>query len=173
MAVLPGVLGCRPLRRTVQVRLGTNPAGRVARWHAHLRDLATAIHETSGLAVDIFAVADLDHIDYQILVFDGVDNSVTSLWKTILILAGQFFAPRRSRVFFQIPNALDNPPGILLQRNGLNVLDRRRFNQNFIFCHVFSGLLGRLRKAGLVRAPDPQMRQGPLHLQPAGVAQLH
>ncbi len=26
MAVLPGVLGCRPLRRTVQVRLGTNPA---------------------------------------------------------------------------------------------------------------------------------------------------
>ncbi|MEE8621333.1 MAG: hypothetical protein V3T37_04710 [Syntrophobacteria bacterium] len=26
MAVLPGVLGCRTLRRTVQVRLGTNPA---------------------------------------------------------------------------------------------------------------------------------------------------
>jgi len=26
MAVLPGVLGCRLLRRTVQVRLGTNPA---------------------------------------------------------------------------------------------------------------------------------------------------
>ncbi|MCG6946181.1 MAG: hypothetical protein LJE87_12665 [Deltaproteobacteria bacterium] len=26
MAVLPGVLRCRPLRRTVQVRLGTNPA---------------------------------------------------------------------------------------------------------------------------------------------------
>ncbi|MEE9120896.1 MAG: hypothetical protein V3U56_06375 [Syntrophobacteria bacterium] len=24
MAFLPGVLGCRPLRRTVQVRLGTN-----------------------------------------------------------------------------------------------------------------------------------------------------
>jgi hypothetical protein len=26
MVVLPGVLGCRHLRRTVQVRLGTNPA---------------------------------------------------------------------------------------------------------------------------------------------------
>ncbi|MEE8315977.1 MAG: hypothetical protein V3R70_05440 [Syntrophobacteria bacterium] len=26
MAALPGVLGCRSLRRTVQVRLGTNPA---------------------------------------------------------------------------------------------------------------------------------------------------
>ncbi|MEJ2235344.1 MAG: hypothetical protein P8X67_15595 [Syntrophobacterales bacterium] len=25
MVVLPGVLGCRSLRRTVQVRLGTNP----------------------------------------------------------------------------------------------------------------------------------------------------
>jgi len=25
LAVLPGVLGCRPLQRTVQVRLGTNP----------------------------------------------------------------------------------------------------------------------------------------------------
>jgi hypothetical protein len=48
MAALPGVLGCRPLRRTVQVRLGTNnPA--VARWHAHLRGLATVIHEISWL----------------------------------------------------------------------------------------------------------------------------
>ena len=26
MAALPGVLGCRPLRRTAQVRLETNPA---------------------------------------------------------------------------------------------------------------------------------------------------
>ncbi|MDH3555794.1 MAG: hypothetical protein OES18_08095 [Deltaproteobacteria bacterium] len=48
MAVLPGVLGCRSLRRTVQVRLGNqHPA--VARWHTHLRGLATAIHEISGL----------------------------------------------------------------------------------------------------------------------------
>ncbi len=51
MAVLPGVLGCRSLRRTVQVRLGTNTAvrGTVARWHTHLCGLATAIHEISGL----------------------------------------------------------------------------------------------------------------------------
>jgi hypothetical protein len=26
LALLPGVLGCRALRRTIQVRLGTNPA---------------------------------------------------------------------------------------------------------------------------------------------------
>ena len=51
MAVLPGVLGCRTLRRTVQVRLGSNPAvrGTVSRWYVHLHGLATAIHETSGL----------------------------------------------------------------------------------------------------------------------------
>jgi hypothetical protein len=55
MAVLPGVLGCRSLRRTVQVRLGINPAvrGTVARWHAHLRGLATAIHEISGLGASL------------------------------------------------------------------------------------------------------------------------
>ena len=48
MDVLPGVLGCRTLRRTVQVRLRSkHPV--VARWHAHLHGLATAIHETSGL----------------------------------------------------------------------------------------------------------------------------
>ncbi len=51
MAVLPGVLRCRLLRRTTQVRLGPIPRyrGTVARWPAHLRDLATAIHEISGL----------------------------------------------------------------------------------------------------------------------------
>ena len=61
MAVLPGVLGCRSLRRTMQVRLGTNtlhaaqaPALRaVARRHAHLRDLATEIHEISGLSITV------------------------------------------------------------------------------------------------------------------------
>ena len=61
MAVLPGVLGRRPLRRTVQVRLGTNPA--VPRdelpgtrrkrlrcaWHTHLCGLATPIRAISGL----------------------------------------------------------------------------------------------------------------------------
>jgi hypothetical protein len=60
-AVLPGVLGCSfgfaqdrlPLRRTVQVRLGTllRYRGTVPRWHARLRGLATAIHETSGLDI--------------------------------------------------------------------------------------------------------------------------
>ena len=52
MAVLPGVLGCRPLRRTVQVRKPIpRYRGTVVRCHAHLRDLATAIHEISGLEI--------------------------------------------------------------------------------------------------------------------------
>ena len=78
MAVLPGVLGCRPLRRTVEVRLGTNPAvprdgcpargasacaargtpiffalvalRSVPQAGSQFRGLATAIHEISGLA---------------------------------------------------------------------------------------------------------------------------
>ncbi|MEE8316311.1 MAG: hypothetical protein V3R70_07140 [Syntrophobacteria bacterium] len=68
MAVLPGVLGCRTLRRTVQVRLGTNPAvprdelpggtpiffalaalRSVPQAGSQFRGLATATHEISGL----------------------------------------------------------------------------------------------------------------------------
>jgi hypothetical protein len=73
MAVLPGVLGCRTLRRTVEVRLGTSilrlPGGTpilfalaalcsVPHRKRHLRQagsqfrgLATAIHEISGLII--------------------------------------------------------------------------------------------------------------------------
>ena len=66
MAVLPGVLGCRLLRRTVQVRLGTNtlwlPGGTsilfalatlrsVPQAGSQFRGLATAIHEISGLGL--------------------------------------------------------------------------------------------------------------------------
>ena len=50
MTVLPGVLACRTLRRTVQVRLGIQPPA-VARWHTHLHGLETPIHEISGLAL--------------------------------------------------------------------------------------------------------------------------
>ncbi|MDH3930024.1 MAG: hypothetical protein OEV22_19010 [Deltaproteobacteria bacterium] len=58
MNVLPGVLGPRTLRRTVQVRLGFKPLRfpgtrrkrlRCA-WYAHLHSLATPMHELSGLA---------------------------------------------------------------------------------------------------------------------------
>ena len=48
MGVLPSVLGCRTLRRTVQVRLRSNTL-----WHAHFHGLATVIHETSGLRLKV------------------------------------------------------------------------------------------------------------------------
>jgi hypothetical protein len=65
LAVLSGVLGCRSLRRTVQVRLGDqHPA--VARWHAHLRALATAMHEISGLGQRLPATAGLKEIPFQL-----------------------------------------------------------------------------------------------------------
>ena len=88
------------------------------------------------LTVDVFAVGDLDDINYQILIFYGVDNSVTSLSKTILVLAGQLFAPRWSRVFCEPADTVNDPPAILLQGDGLDFLDRRRFYQNSIFCHA-------------------------------------
>jgi hypothetical protein len=53
IAVLPGVLGCRLLRRTVQVRKPIpRYRGTVARGHVYLHGLATAIHEKSGLEVE-------------------------------------------------------------------------------------------------------------------------
>jgi hypothetical protein len=41
LAVLPGVLGCWPLRRTVQVRLGTNPL----RWPGGTPIFAASRHQ--------------------------------------------------------------------------------------------------------------------------------
>ena len=76
MAVLPGVLGCRSLRRTVQVRLGTNPAvlrdefpsgtpilfalaalRSVPQAGSQFRGLTTAIHEISGLTTATVIIA--------------------------------------------------------------------------------------------------------------------
>ena len=58
MAVLPGVLGCRPLRRTVQVRLGTNslrlPGGTPIFFAlAALRSVPQAGSQFRGLATAI------------------------------------------------------------------------------------------------------------------------
>ncbi|MGB6931012.1 MAG: hypothetical protein WBH05_17460 [Syntrophobacteria bacterium] len=83
MALLPGVLGCRPLRRTIQVRLGTNtlrlPGGTpiffalaalrsVPQAGSQFRGLATAIHEISGLATEVVTTV---HSIIKIEVSDG------------------------------------------------------------------------------------------------------
>jgi hypothetical protein len=53
MAVLPGVRGCRPLRRTVQVRKAIpRYRGTVAKWHAHpLRACCAPLSPASGFPV--------------------------------------------------------------------------------------------------------------------------
>jgi hypothetical protein len=71
MAVLPVVLGCRTLRRTVQVRLGFNPLRlpggttilfalaalrSVPQAGSQFHGLATAIHETFGLGEYMLSV---------------------------------------------------------------------------------------------------------------------
>ncbi|MDH3952385.1 MAG: hypothetical protein OEV11_15245, partial [Deltaproteobacteria bacterium] len=87
MAVLPGVLGCRPLRRTVQVRLGTNPAvprdelpggtpilfalaalRSVPQAGSQFRGLATGIHEISGLRFHAY----IDDLQVITGIFHGV-----------------------------------------------------------------------------------------------------
>jgi hypothetical protein len=85
MVVLPGVLRCRPLRRTVKVRLGTNPAGprdelpggtpilfalaalrSVPQAGSQFRGLATAIHEIFGLDDHKSAIYGLRFFDRHI-----------------------------------------------------------------------------------------------------------
>ena len=66
------------------------------------------------LAVDIFAMTNLNYINYQILIFYGVNNSVAALSNPILVLAGQLFAPRWARVSCELTDTIDDPPAILL-----------------------------------------------------------
>ena len=110
MAVLPGVLGCRPLRRTVQVCLGTNPAvprdelpsgtpiffalaalRSVPQAGSQFCGLATAIHEISGLTFrrrilfrSFFRLAKLlgDYLVVRIK-FAGILEGVNCLWPLV------------------------------------------------------------------------------------------
>jgi hypothetical protein len=61
MTVLPRVLGCRTLRRTVQVRLRSNPL-RLHGGTSFSTVSLTAIHETSGLAPPVPLVFNLPHL---------------------------------------------------------------------------------------------------------------
>jgi hypothetical protein len=61
MTVLPGVLGCRTLRRTVQqVRLESNPPA-VARLHTLLHGLATKTREISRQLALTLNLPELDN----------------------------------------------------------------------------------------------------------------
>jgi hypothetical protein len=81
MSALAGVLGCRPLRRIVQVRLGTNPAvprnelpggttilfalaalRSVPQAGSQFHGLATAIHEISGLGKTVLIITPMNRV---------------------------------------------------------------------------------------------------------------
>ena len=57
LTVLPGVFGCRALRRTFSGTPRVQSRGTVARWPGHLDGLSTAIHETSGSTIYVADVA--------------------------------------------------------------------------------------------------------------------
>jgi len=94
MVFLPGVLGCRSLRRTVQVRLGPIPRYRwtVARWHVHLCGLTTAIHEISGLTGLVSLCCPLSFGPAQ-------NRSYDALW------IGLFFVGLRTTIRFELLHA--------------------------------------------------------------------
>jgi hypothetical protein len=92
MAVLPGVLGYRTLRRTVQVRLETNtlrlPGTRRKRlrcaWHTLLHVLATKIRETSGLALvcnqlPVSCLCSLTYLRERLEAFKGLSFTTFSV----------------------------------------------------------------------------------------------
>ena len=78
MAVLPGVLGCSfgrlrtsaPCDVPFMYASGPIPRyrGTVARWHAHLHGLATAIHETSGLG----GINEYDNVPFEELIVNNL-----------------------------------------------------------------------------------------------------
>ena len=78
MTSLPGVLRCRTLRRTVQVRLGIQPPA-VAQWRSHLHGLATAIHETSRLG------------NYQLMEYWSAECSFFIIDAEIIVHRGRYF----------------------------------------------------------------------------------
>ena len=71
-------------------------------------------------------MANLDYLDEQILIFDGIKDAVTSLPHPVLILPGDFLASEWTRVLSQLTDALDYSLAIPLRRDGFEVFDRRK-----------------------------------------------
>ena len=102
MRVLPGVLGYRTLRRTVQVRLGSDPLRlpgtrrkrlRCA-WHTLLHCLATSIREISGLARIIHTADKQPHVLSPCLSVSSVPNNQVeeTLLNLLICASGLEFA---------------------------------------------------------------------------------
>jgi len=62
---------------------------------------------------------------------DLIQDPIFPLSHTIFFLIRQFFTTMRARVLGQALNAVNDPRSILL-RDGLDLLHRRRFDEDFI-----------------------------------------
>jgi hypothetical protein len=118
------------------------------------------------LSVNVLPMGNLDYLNEQILIFDGIEDAVTSLSHPVLILPGYFFASEWTGVLSQLADALDHPLSIPFQRNGFDVFDRRRLDQKPISCHAAPNLSGLPQKAGWAHPCAPRRRPNLPHLQP-------
>lgn len=111
-------------------------------------------------------MADLDYLHNQVLIFDGIEDAITSLSYTVLLLAGDFLDAVGARVVGQLEDTLDQSLTILLRGNSFDFFDRGRLNQEPIFCHAASGLSELPQTAGWARPGVPGRRPGLQHPRP-------
>lgn len=88
-------------------------------------------------AIDLAAMADLDHFNDSRLVVDRVDDSIGALADTIpLVVSGELLAPGRARNLSEAVNARNdsNPDGARFDSRKL--LRSGRLDEDAIACHV-------------------------------------
>jgi hypothetical protein len=96
--------------------------------------------EPAWLSVNLSSVTHLDDMDDGSVILDGVDDSVPALPEPVLIPRGQFFATRRTRILSELSNAADDALPVGFSIDTFDFFDRRRFDEDVIFFHAFSGL---------------------------------
>lgn len=105
-------------------------------------------------------MANLDHLHDQILVIDGIYDTITSWSEPVFSLTGEFLAAEGARGLGQVEEALDEPPAVPFQGNGFNFFDRRRFYKEPKSCHAAANPSELPQKAGWVRPGAPRTRPG-------------
>ncbi len=66
-----------------------------------------------GSTIHVFPVTNFNNIHYQILIFDRVHNPGTPLPNTVLVLARQLLAARRSGIIGELADAVNKALAIL------------------------------------------------------------
>ena len=78
-----------------------------------------------------------DHHHEQLPVSDGVDDSIPAHSYPIpIVLSGKLLAPRWPRTMGQRMDGSHDALAVLLLINGLDLLGRRRLDEDSIACHA-------------------------------------